>query len=164
MDSINQLLVLALGSNIGDRQYYLQAAVQHLKGNVGNWIANSPIYESAPSGVAKDHPPYLNMIVVLSSSLESSEVLSRTQVIEKKFGRVGKGELKPRTLDIDIIWYGKPIKRPDLEIPHPRFLEREFVFRPMMDVLPGINEILNLRAKTEFALKPTTDIRNFGYL
>lgn len=140
MKTKNQLLILALGSNLGQRDFFLRSAISRLSDNVGKWLANSPVYESKAVGVDASHGDYLNMIVVFSSAKSPIEILKITQSIEKEFGRETKRDLKPRTLDIDIIWYGQSIKTENLEIPHPRFLERAFVCRPLLDVFPDFFE------------------------
>lgn len=131
------LLILALGSNLGDRKLNLEYAIIELKNEIGNWLANSPIYETEPQGVGDGHQSYLNMVMAFSANINETQLLKITQDIELGSGRKSKGDLKPRTLDIDIIWYGRrTMNSGQLQIPHPRFWSRPFVTLPLLDVLP----------------------------
>jgi 2-amino-4-hydroxy-6-hydroxymethyldihydropteridine diphosphokinase len=131
-----KILVLALGSNLGDRQTYLSFAQTKLAETLGKILALSPIYETEPYGVSHTEK-YLNQVLVLKTTFEADLILETTQQIEKQAGRLQKGDLSPRNLDIDILYLGHLfVKQSNLEIPHPRIQERRFVTQPLSDVLP----------------------------
>jgi 2-amino-4-hydroxy-6-hydroxymethyldihydropteridine diphosphokinase len=124
---------LSLGSNLGDREANLRAALERLHPQ-----RVSPIYETEPVDYT-EQPLFLNLVAELETSLTPRELLERTQAIERELGRVRGIPKGPRTLDIDILFYGDAVVRePDLEIPHPRLHERRFVLEPLADLAPGL--------------------------
>jgi 2-amino-4-hydroxy-6-hydroxymethyldihydropteridine diphosphokinase len=131
-------VVLALGSNLGDRLATLQESVTAIAGLPGTEVlAVSPVYETAPVG-GPAQPDYLNAVLMAYTSLPSRELLNATQSIETDFKRTRAVRFGPRTLDIDIISYGDEVSSdPVLTLPHPRAHERAFVLAPWHDVDPG---------------------------
>lgn len=128
---------LALGSNLGNRLENLIGAVGRLKKLSSAPLVVSSIYETAPVGV--EGGPFYNLTVGLKTGLGPEELMGKLLEIEQSFGRVRKaGKVLPRTLDIDILFYGREkIKTPVLEIPHPRLAERVFVLAPLAEIAPG---------------------------
>jgi 2-amino-4-hydroxy-6-hydroxymethyldihydropteridine diphosphokinase len=131
-------VVLALGSNLGDRLANLQAAVDALGAGPGlDDVAVSPVYQTAPVG-GPSQPDYLNAVLVATTSLPPRAVLDRGRAAEAALGRVRGLRWGPRTLDVDVIVYGNEISGdPELTLPHPRAHERAFVLAPWHDVDPG---------------------------
>jgi 2-amino-4-hydroxy-6-hydroxymethyldihydropteridine diphosphokinase len=131
-------VVLALGSNLGDRLANLQGGVDALCAGPGLAdVAVSPVYETAPVG-GPDQPDYLNAVLVAATSLPARLVLRRGQAAEDALGRLRGERWGPRTLDVDVIVYGDQASSdPDLTLPHPRAHERAFVLAPWHDVQPG---------------------------
>lgn len=126
---------LGLGSNLGDRQTYLREAVASLTGVIGV----SPVYETDPVGGPDGQGPYLNLVVEIDSDLSPRELLGVCHRLESAAGRVREERWGPRTLDVDILWIdGEPVDEPDLQIPHPRMLERRFVMAPLADLAPDV--------------------------
>jgi 2-amino-4-hydroxy-6-hydroxymethyldihydropteridine diphosphokinase len=145
-------LVLALGSNLGDRLATLQAGMDALADVPGIALrAVSAVFETSPVG-GPDQPDYLNAILLAASTLPCREVLRITQAAEHAQGRTRTVRWGPRTLDIDIIACGDEISAdPDLTLPHPRAHERAFVLLPWHDVdpaatLPGRGPVADLVA------------------
>ncbi|MFV9511705.1 2-amino-4-hydroxy-6-hydroxymethyldihydropteridine diphosphokinase [Tepidibacillus sp. LV47] len=141
---------LSLGSNIGDREYFLKKAIADLDSHPQIRLINqSPIYETEPFGY-KDQPDFLNMVIEIETDLDPYQLLQVTQSIENKLGRKREIHWGPRTIDIDILLYGKRrIVSPELIIPHPYIKERLFVLKPLSDIyhgsIPGeISQIENL--------------------
>ena len=131
-----QLLILSLGSNLGDRVSVLREAIDDLSEEVGNLLGISPVYETEPIAEG-NHPPYLNLTVAFSSILDPEAVLAITQKIEQNFGRTSKGDLAPRVLDIDLISIGSyRTQNERLVLPHPRMNLRKFVLLPLSDLCP----------------------------
>ncbi len=136
--------VVLTGSNMGDSEGSLSAARELLGREVGKIAAVSGIYESEPWGDMEDGGgAFLNQVLVLETSLEPLELLDRTQAIERRLGRTDKGDgrgrrvYKPRTIDVDILYYGEQIINTErLTVPHPMMAEREFVLVPLAEVMP----------------------------
>ena len=134
---MSQLVLLALGSNQGNRQQNLIHAIDALKAEMHDWLATSPFYETEPVGV-QHTTPYINGVVAFSSSLSPFEILAITEAIEKAAGRQHKGDLQPRLLDVDILAVGNTmVETLRLHLPHPRMAERRFVLEPLAQLVPG---------------------------
>jgi 2-amino-4-hydroxy-6-hydroxymethyldihydropteridine diphosphokinase len=144
--------VLALGSNLGDKQDILQGGVDAIAGIEGvRLTVVSPVYETVPVG-GPPQPDYLNAVALADVAIPSRELLDRLHEIEAAFDRVRVVRWGPRTLDIDIIAVaGEHSDDPDLTLPHPRAHERAFVLAPWHDadpdaVLPGYGQVADLLA------------------
>jgi 2-amino-4-hydroxy-6-hydroxymethyldihydropteridine diphosphokinase len=149
--------VLALGSNLGDRQDILQGGVDAIAGIEGVRLTGvSPVYESVPAG-GPPQPDYLNAVVLADITIASRELLDGLHEVEAAFDRVRLVRWGPRTLDIDIITVaGEQSDDPDLTMPHPRAHERAFVLAPWHDVdpgavLPGYGPVADLLAHVDQA-------------
>lgn len=130
------LCYIGIGSNLGDRQKYIESAVDGLKSVKGIEVKRiSNIYETEPAGGPKQDK-YLNGVIEIETTLEAKGLLRELQVIEKRLGRVRTVKNAPRTIDLDILLYGdRKINEPDLKIPHPRMRERDFVMRPLKELI-----------------------------
>jgi len=130
-------VVLALGTNLGDRAAILRAAVTELEAAEGIRVdAVSPVVETDPVG-GPDQPDYLNAVVLVTSRLSAAALLTLCQRIEAGQGRERVVRWGPRTLDIDLIRYGDLLSDdPVLELPHPRAAGRAFVLAPWLAVDP----------------------------
>jgi 2-amino-4-hydroxy-6-hydroxymethyldihydropteridine diphosphokinase len=139
---------IALGSNIGNRLYYLREAVQALD-NHGqiSVTATSSIYETEPVGYI-NQDKFLNMVVKITTALSPFALLEVTQKIEQRFGRKREIRWGPRTLDLDILLYNhENIETEQLIIPHPRMTERAFVMIPLLEInhdihIPNVSQCL----------------------
>lgn len=129
---------LALGSNLGDRNGYLQRAINDLQMREDiHVLTASPIYETAAVGYT-DQPDFLNMVVHIETSLPAEVLLEEVLSIEKQLGRLRELKWGPRTIDIDLLFYGKlVIRTEDLVVPHPFLHERAFVLLPLQDIAPN---------------------------
>lgn len=127
---------VALGSNIEDRERYLQQAIAALDSHPHIHIsACSSIYETAPVGYIEQEP-FLNMAIAIATSLGADQLLHVMLAIEQQLGRTRDVRWGPRTLDLDMLLYGNEyISTPDLTIPHPRMHERAFVLVPLAEIL-----------------------------
>lgn len=134
---MNHLLLVGLGSNLGDREKHIYDAISLIETPEIKLLALSPIYESEPWGV--DHQtPYLNAVAAFSTQMEADPILSHLQSIEWKMGRTSKSDLKPRGIDLDLLALGNQIvTQIDFEVPHPRMAFRKFVLQPLMEVCQG---------------------------
>ncbi|MDQ0340668.1 2-amino-4-hydroxy-6-hydroxymethyldihydropteridine diphosphokinase [Caldalkalibacillus uzonensis] len=130
---------LALGSNLGQRESYLQQALNHIADHPDMRLNQlSSIYETAPVGYV-EQPAFLNMVVKGETSLPAQELLHFIQSIEKKLGRTRDVRWGPRTIDIDMLLYDHiSLKTEHLELPHPRMTERAFVLVPLAEIAPNM--------------------------
>ncbi len=130
-------IVIALGSNLGDRLAHMQAGVDYLvaAGDLRP-VAISPVYETAPVG-GPPQPYYLNAVLIASSALSAADLLGHCQAAERALGRVRTVVWGPRTLDVDLISCDDEVSSdPELTLPHPRAQERAFVLAPWHDADP----------------------------
>ena len=124
--------LVALGANLGDAPRTLSLAVADLA-ELGAVTAVSPVYRTRPIGPPQ--PDYLNAVAELRTTRSPRDLLRGLQAIENRHGRVRTERFGPRTLDLDLIWFeGKTSDEAELELPHPRAHEREFVLRPLCDI------------------------------
>ena len=131
---------LGIGSNLGDRLANLQFAVDGLAAADGVVVvAVSAVFETDPVG-GPEQPDYLNAVVAVDTTLTPRELLEVGQRLEADAHRVRVEQWGPRTLDVDVLLFGDaPVDEPDLVIPHPRWLERDFVLAPLADLgYPGV--------------------------
>ena len=126
---------LSLGSNMGDRQGYLQRAVEALKQLTDTEVeAVSSYYETAAWGLT-DQADFLNLALALETQLPAESLLSACQAIEKDLDRVRHEHWGPRTVDIDILLYGQEIWETEhLIVPHPFMTQRAFVLVPLIEI------------------------------
>jgi 2-amino-4-hydroxy-6-hydroxymethyldihydropteridine diphosphokinase len=129
---------LGLGSNLGDRVFYLRGAIMALTSAKVDVTAVSRIYETEPWGV-KEQPEYLNQVVEVETSLEPLELLHVCQKIEQQFGRERKEHWGSRTIDIDLLIYdNRESDSKELTLPHPYLEKREFVLAPLREIAPTL--------------------------
>ena len=147
---------IGMGSNMGDSLGTLRAAAVRL-GELGSIAAASPVYETAPVGY-EQQPDFLNAVVALDTTLEPEPLLAAMLEIENAFRRERTIRFGPRTLDLDLIWYGgRTMRTARLILPHPRAHEREFVLRPLADIAPGV-ELGGVRVDTLLAGLPSQGV------
>src|SRR6476620_7772932 len=131
---------LALGSNLGDRQRFLDQAVLRLRAVPGLTVRRvSPYYETAPVGGPAGAGAYLNAVAEAETTLPPDQLLHTLLDIERGFGRIRSEPNAPRTLDLDLILYGDLVRpSPDPVVPPPRFHERRFVLQPLADLAADV--------------------------
>jgi len=148
-------VVVALGSNIGERDDELFMAIADLRASEGvRVIAESSVHETialTKEGYDQAAPKYLNQVVLIDTVWAPEDLLRIVMDIESRHGRVRSGErYEWRTLDIDLIDYdGAPYTAEGLELPHPRAHERRFVLEPWIEVdtdavIPGKGSVAAL--------------------
>lgn len=125
---------LLLGSNLGDRLMNLQQALMDIQLCCNEVTAISEVYETVPWGVTHQND-YLNMVVAIQTTLFPFGLLQQLQVIERSMGRITKGDMAPRHIDIDILLFDDvQLQSEKLTIPHPRMHLRRFVLQPLADI------------------------------
>jgi 2-amino-4-hydroxy-6-hydroxymethyldihydropteridine diphosphokinase len=133
-------LYLGLGSNLGDRQANLSAALLALESPRLHILRVSPVYETEPMDVP-NQDWFLNLVAEAETDLFPLQLLHRTLKVEAQMGRRRLAPKGPRNIDIDILLLGTAVvTTPRLEIPHPRFRARRFVLAPLADLAPGLRD------------------------
>jgi 2-amino-4-hydroxy-6-hydroxymethyldihydropteridine diphosphokinase len=128
-------IFLGLGSNLGDREENLRRAEGALAPAVVIRKISS-LYETEPQYVV-DQPRFLNRVLIGVTALAPHALLAFLKRIESDLGRVPSERFGPRLVDLDILYYeDKLVNDAQLQIPHPRISEREFVLRPMLEIAP----------------------------
>lgn len=165
------LAVLALGSNLGDRETHLRRALEVLGGHAAAEIAwTAPVLESAPVGGPAGQGAYLNSVVGVRTALGPHDLLALAHRAERAAGRERLVRWGERTLDVDLIAYGDwRSDDPELTVPHPRAHERAFVLGPWHAaapdaVLPGHGPVSALLASAADRedLRPGPDLEGFA--
>ena len=130
---------LGLGSNIGDRRQHLVQAVGRLHAGPALQVVKvSSVYETSPVGVTAQ-PDFLNLVVQVTTVHTPHELLAECLGIETDLGRVRHEHWGPRTIDIDLLFYGDArIADERLVVPHPWMHERSFVLTPLAEIAPGL--------------------------
>ncbi|GEO03954.1 2-amino-4-hydroxy-6-hydroxymethyldihydropteridine diphosphokinase [Adhaeribacter aerolatus] len=127
---------LLLGSNQGNREYFLNTATTALASRVGLVTQQSKIYETAAWGL-EEQPAFLNQLLQISTALPPEELLTQINLIEKELGRERIIKWGARVIDIDILYYNHLILNlPELMIPHPRLQDRRFALMPLTELAP----------------------------
>jgi 2-amino-4-hydroxy-6-hydroxymethyldihydropteridine diphosphokinase len=128
---------LGVGSNLGNRRKNIKLAVKKI-GTLKDTtiIKASKLFESLPSGGPAGQPNYLNAALKISTNFLPLNLLKKLKKIEKELGRVPTVRFGPRIIDLDILLYGdKLIRNKHLVVPHPRMFSRDFVIKPLVEVL-----------------------------
>lgn len=131
---------LSLGTNLGDKEANLKAAIEEIKKRVGEVTSLSAFHASEPWGFQSENS-FLNAVCCVHTEFNPMEVLHTTQEIERLLGRFKKtvgGIYSDRMIDIDILLYDDlHIQTPELIIPHPLMWERDFVMIPLREIAPN---------------------------
>ena len=129
-------IFLALGSNIENRKQHIETAIVLLREKVHD-ITVAPLYETKPR-YFEDQQNFLNTVLSGYTDLKPMELLHFTKTVQQEVGRVERFRNGPREIDIDILFYDNVVyKDKELEIPHPRLQERDFVLQPFSDINPN---------------------------
>ena len=134
------LVYIGLGSNLGDREQTIGAALELLAQGGDIEVATvSSLRETDPVGY-EQQPRFLNGVAAIRTELEPRALLARLQEVELELGRERSGpRFGPRTIDLDLLLYGdEQIDEPELVVPHPRLTERRFVLEPLAELDSGL--------------------------
>ncbi|MEI4804336.1 2-amino-4-hydroxy-6-hydroxymethyldihydropteridine diphosphokinase [Bacillus sp. NPDC077411] len=137
---MNNVVYIALGSNMDERYMYLSQAIELLGAHPAIEIEDvSSVYETDPVGFT-EQDRFLNLVIKISTNLLPQELLMVTQKVENGLGRKREIKWGPRTIDLDILLYNhENIEAENLIVPHPRMFERAFVIVPLMEINQEIN-------------------------
>jgi 2-amino-4-hydroxy-6-hydroxymethyldihydropteridine diphosphokinase len=141
--SQSERVFLGLGSNEGDRQALLEAAIESLEALADTSVVKvSKVIETEPWGET-DQPNFLNAVAEIRTGLEPEDLLAALKGIETDLGRKVSYRWGPRAIDIDIILYGRrEVDLPHLTIPHRHARERDFVLTPLREIAPEVADAL----------------------
>ena len=131
---------VGLGSNLGDREGALRAAVAALGATEGiQVVAVSTFRETEPVDYL-DQPRFLNAAAAVDTTLAPRELLDVLLAVERSLGRTREGpRFGPRTIDLDLLLYGdESVDEPGVRVPHPRLHERAFALEPLAELDPGL--------------------------
>jgi 2-amino-4-hydroxy-6-hydroxymethyldihydropteridine diphosphokinase len=138
MTDLSSIAFLCLGSNLGDRDAHLARARQLLEEHGAQLRRQSKVIETDPWGI-ENQPQFLNQVVEVAWPRGPLALLSATRAVEATVGRTPTYRWGPREIDIDILMFDDLVVfEPNLEIPHPRMWERDFVLRPLRELVPGV--------------------------
>jgi 2-amino-4-hydroxy-6-hydroxymethyldihydropteridine diphosphokinase len=127
---------LSLGSNLGDREANLREAIACL-GELGTISKVSALYETEPVEISGQQPWFLNCAAAVETELAPLEFLQRMLAIEQSMGRKRTEPKGPRTIDMDIIFFGDEVlDTKELSVPHPAMQHRRFVLEPLAEIAP----------------------------
>lgn len=129
---------LGIGSNLGDRRKNIKIAIEKINRLKGTRVIKiSKIRETKPLGGLPAQGKFLNAVLKIQTNLAPLTLLKNLQKIERQLGRPKKHIYHgARIIDLDILFYGSEvIKTKNLNVPHPRIWEREFVMRPLLEVI-----------------------------
>jgi 2-amino-4-hydroxy-6-hydroxymethyldihydropteridine diphosphokinase len=147
---------IALGTNIGEREANLRQALQMLPESGVQIRHISSIYETEPVDYL-DQEWFLNAVLEAQTELDALDLLSALRVIEARMGSKKAFAKGPRKIDLDILLYGnETIDTPELQVPHPRMLERKFVLIPLAEIAPSLRHP-NWKSGVAHLLAATTD-------
>jgi len=133
-------LFLSLGGNLGNTREIFEGAYPLIEKKVGKISVYSSIYQTQAWGPIPQ-ADFLNQVLLVNTSLKAEACLAEILEIEREFGRERKERWGPRTLDLDILYYGdKVIAESDLSIPHPRIAERKFILIPLAEIAPTFTD------------------------
>jgi len=143
-------IFLGLGSNIGQREENIKKALDYLDNHPFISVKDKSSFIETKAVVKVSQPDFINAVCKISTILSPIELLYETQQVEKKLGRKEKGNQEPRTIDIDILFYGnRVITQENLTIPHALVHTRMFTLGPLNEIAPNfIHPLLNQSIST----------------
>jgi 2-amino-4-hydroxy-6-hydroxymethyldihydropteridine diphosphokinase len=148
MRCVKKTVYLSLGSNVGDRQANLEQAIAQFA-TIGTVTQRSAFYETEPMEVT-DQPWFLNCAVELDTELMPKQFIGAVLDVERSMGRKRIKKKGPRTIDIDVVLFGKSIvEMKGLTVPHPAMHLRRFVLEPMVEIAPEVRHPVFKRSMRE---------------
>lgn len=135
---------LLLGSNLGNRQLFLDKAIALISNNIAPILSRSAVYQTQSWGKT-NAPDYLNQVISLKTDLPARVILDKILTIELDLGRRREEKWGSRTIDIDILFYGDAIINENgLHVPHPELHHRRFTLEPLAEIAPNlVHPVLN---------------------
>ena len=147
-----EIIYLLLGSNMGNRERNLEAALAEISSLEGLEVtATSAMYITEAREMKGENPSFLNQVIKGEYLYSAHELLHSLEEIEGRLGRTDKVEMKPRTIDCDILLFGDiVINSPTLAVPHPRLTQRPFALVPLLEIDPQAVHPVTKRHLSEY--------------
>lgn len=143
--SEENIIYVALGANLGDRQKTIRKAIARMAENFSG-VRVASLYETEPWGIT-DQPDFLNTVVEARARQTPWEVLQELLSIETQLGRTETYTWGPRMIDLDLLLYGQLVlDMPYLKLPHPGISERDFVLQPLIELQPDLEHPVTHKA------------------
>lgn len=160
VDETKTPVYIAIGGNVGKSEAIFNQAIDSIRGLTGVYsVTESNLYQTKPFGEV-DQPDFLNMAIMIETSIHPQNLLTHLQAIELELGRTRDIHWGPRTIDLDIILYGNMlVSSSTLLIPHPYMTKRDFVLKPLLD----INRYL-VDPRTNLPLSESLELLNQRYI
>ena len=138
MQPVSRKVYVGLGSNLGEREHLIRSALAELAQVPATAVVRaSSLYDSEPVGEI-EQPPFLNAVAQLETDLPPQRLLWHLHLIEARLGRVRARRWGPRTIDLDLLFYGQTVLDEEgLTLPHPEIVHRGFVLAPLVELDPG---------------------------
>jgi len=152
---------LGLGSNVGDREEYIERALESLRASQVHVARVSCLYETTPVGYNKQRD-FLNLVAECETEISPGELVAKVKEIERAVGRTETFRFGPREIDIDILLYGDAeVHQPGLDIPHREMVNRAFVLVPFAEIAPNVVHPTERRTIAELAsqLRDSSGVR-----
>jgi len=132
---MGHIAYIGIGSNLGDKVHQCEEAVAEiLKVDRNTLLAKSSLYRTQPVGYSSQDW-FINGVIKIETDLDAPHLLRSLKTIERQLGRVETFRWGPRTIDLDILFFNQTcIETPELQIPHPRVQERQFVLVPLAEI------------------------------
>ncbi|KJS04822.1 MAG: hypothetical protein VR77_10570 [Flavobacteriales bacterium BRH_c54] len=161
-NNYNQL-ILSLGGNQGDIKKTFLSAKNNIAQEIGTIVKESSIYQTQAWGV-ENQPDFLNQVIVVETKLSPITILEKCLVIEMELGRKRMKRWGERTIDIDLLFFNSEIiQTENLQIPHPKISERNFILHPLAEIIPEfIHPILN-KSISQLKIDCTDSLKVFKY-
>ena len=154
---------IGAGTNLGDRRRNLDRAVRELR-RLGRVTGISSVYESEPIGYT-EQPDFWNVVVRVETTAEPRALLAALKAAESRIGRTPTFRNGPRAIDLDLLLYDDVVRTStDIELPHPRWLDRSFVIEPLLELDPSLTDPRTGASITEWrsTMVPARLTRLFG--
>ena len=149
---VGRMSAIALGSNLGNSLETLESAVAKIASTSGILVKGRSHWYQTKAIAPSPQPDYLNGCVILQTTHSPIVLLNTLLEIEQQFGRVRRERNDPRTLDLDLLLFDDIVlNEPELQIPHPRMVERAFVLVPLAEIAPDWIEPISGKAIAELA-------------
>lgn len=133
-------IFLSLGSNLGDRRANLQRALEKLREKEVTIVGRSTFYQTEPLDLL-EQPHFLNLVCEVQTTLQPERLLELCLQVETELGRRRELPRGPRTIDIDLLFYGNEVLQTSrLTLPHPRLYQRNFVLVPLQEMAPDFRD------------------------
>lgn len=151
---------LSLGSNLGARISIISETLERLLSLPESKVIGLSEFYETPAWGKEDQPDFINLCCELETALSAQDLLTYCQQIEQDLGRERKEKWGPRTIDIDILFFGQEVvNEENLVVPHPYIQERAFVLQPLSDIAPDfVHPVLNQSIKDLLAKVDISDL------